>query len=149
MRVVTPARQEGKTAALKALERALERALDAGYVPMLVVGKPAPRRQAITMSAVELKPMDGSDLSVCSCCANAFEQAFKSRLLANYLPLNWCPACRELLREGLPRQAVVERRGAAVARNGTRRRMVESEARLLEFLRKSVPAWQLKEAGIK
>ena len=104
------------------LERRLGRLLDdcraAGYSPMLEIGKPAARRQAIVVNAVYMRPLDGSDLSLCSCCAEPYDPVIKSRIAGNYIPINWCPVCRERLREGEARQAVYDdnakrRRGKA------------------------------------
>ena len=113
--------------------------VEAGHAPMLVVGRPAPKRQAITAGALYFRPLDGSDLSTCSCCANQFEQARQSRLVENYVPVNWCPACRERLREGEPRTSVLLSHEASRHRNGAAKRMAASREVQLSWMRANLP----------
>ena len=125
------------------LERRLGRLLDdcraAGYSPMLEIGKPAARRQAIVVNAVYMRPLDGSDLSLCSCCAEPYDPVIKSRIAGNYIPINWCPVCRERLREGEARQAVYD--DNAKRRRGKAKQIARDAQALLVRLLKALPKW--------
>ena len=70
-----------------------------GYTLQLEIGLPACKRQTITVRDIYLKPLDGSDRLYCSCCANPYEKRMDSFRGTIPTPINWCLACRELLRE--------------------------------------------------
>jgi hypothetical protein len=117
------------------LESLLRFARGLGYVIQVEVGKPAPHRQAVTPTGLYLRPLDGSDQFCCSCCGSQYEPRLKSRLAVNYQPLNWCPVCRERLREGDAEVGVLL--SNTLRRRGLEAAIAASERRITEHLRKA------------
>lgn len=132
----SPNKRSVKERALRTrFKNLLARARREGFVMMAEVAKPAAIRQALSLSSLYLRPLDGSDLQMCSCCGHQYQPQFKSRLWANYLPLNWCPSCKERLREGMPEQVVYDlphhvRRRKQVGRA----KLAADERRIKDFL---------------
>lgn len=113
----------------------IARARELGYVVQLEVGRPAPARLGVSLSALYLKPLDGSDMFVCSCCGCAYDMRMRSRHLPNYLPLNWCKDCRAELREGHSQLRVA-------FRNASRRVGLLELTRLSELrVRRVIESW--------
>lgn len=104
---------------------------EAHYWPQLEIGKPAAHRQTIVAKDVYLKPHDRSDELTCSCCAQKYEDRFRSRLRP--IVTNWCRGCRELLHEMTVEEAlalhVKDRKGLTRDIKSSERAVEEAYAR--------------------
>lgn len=125
------------------LKQLLDRARKAGYVMQVDVGKLPPKRLSISLSALYLKPLDGSDQFVCSCCGNIYEPKTTSKHMPNYVPINWCVSCRSgLVEAGGDDARVLERYVAS--RKGLRAIIRDSERRLLKRIESWGPAYKAR-----
>lgn len=68
-----------------------------GYAPQLEIARPAPKFQPITTGNIYLRPMDGSDMFHCACCARPYEKHERDFRGIIQTPIGWCDTCFELL----------------------------------------------------
>lgn len=68
-----------------------------GFNAQLEVSRPAPKFQPIAANDIYLRPMDGSDMFHCVCCARPYEAHDRDFRGIIRTPIGWCDTCFELL----------------------------------------------------
>lgn len=68
-----------------------------GFNAQLEVSRPAPKFQPIAANDIYLRPMNGSDMFHCVCCARPYEAHDRDFRGIIRTPIGWCDTCFELL----------------------------------------------------